>query len=187
MEYEIYALSEDKIDDFIYFFDELAFSDDDEWKGCYCVFYHVSDDSSEKIDRKKMAIELIKQKKLNGYLAYCDGKVIGWCNTSDKKSYPRIVNDKTLWDKNDDNKRIKSIVCFTIALSMRSKGVATKLLERICAGTKSENYDYIESYPRKDVKEFSRNYKGTVGMYKKLGFDLYKELDGGYIYRKPLR
>jgi GNAT superfamily N-acetyltransferase len=189
MEYEIYPLSEDRINDYLYFFDNLAFSDDDDWKGCYCVFYHWINTDGEKINKRELAIDLIKQNKLCGYLAYLDGNVVGWCNTSDKESYPKLVADKTIYDENDKGKKIKSIVCFTIALSMRSKGVATQLLEKICVDAKIENYDYIETYPAKneDTENFSRNYLGTAKMYEKRGFEFYKESDYCKIYRKNLK
>jgi ribosomal protein S18 acetylase RimI-like enzyme len=189
MEYEIYPLSIDRLNDYLYFFDNVAFSDDDDWKGCYCVAYHLINVDVEKINRRELAIDLIKQNKLCGYLAYLNGNVVGWCNSSDKESYPKLVADKTIYDDNDKGKKIKSIVCFSIALSMRSKGVATKLLEKICDDAKIENYDYIESYPGKIeyTDDFSRNYLGTANMYKKFGFEFHKESNNYYIYRKNLK
>ena len=44
MNIAIKALSLDLIDDFLYFFDEIAFTDNPEWSGCYCVFYHHNGD-----------------------------------------------------------------------------------------------------------------------------------------------
>ena len=36
----IKSLGPELTDDFLYFFDNLAFSDNPEWAGCYCHFYH---------------------------------------------------------------------------------------------------------------------------------------------------
>ena len=186
MEYKIYPISKDNINDFLYFFDNIAFSDHKEWEGCYCVFYHILE-NDKQIDRRELAIELIKQNKLCGYLVYLNDSVVGWCNVSDKESYPLLVSDKTLWDEKENDKKIKSIVCFTIAPSMRSKGIATQLLTRICSDAKNENYDFIEGYPIKKSKDNFHHYRGPVNLYKKFDFELYKEFPDDYIYRKYLK
>ena len=188
MDYEIYPLSVERLNDFLYFFDNIAFTDNKEWEGCYCVYYHVRPINGETIDNKEISIELIAKNKLCGYLAYLNNKVIGWCNTSDKESYPYIVSDETLWDKETGNdKKIKSIVCFTIAPSMRLKGVATQLLTKVCSDAKFGNYDFIESYPIKNEQDYFGNYKGPIKLYRKFGFELHKELANNYIYRKILK
>jgi GNAT superfamily N-acetyltransferase len=189
MEYEIYPVSQQRINDFLYFFDTAAFSDHKEWDGCYCVFYHIADDNDKTIDRRKLAIELIAQKKLCGYLAYLNNEVIGWCNTADKTTYPLLVSDKTLWDDDGikSSARIKSVVCFTISPPMRSKGVATQLLSKVCSDAKDEQYDFVEGYPQKNAQDNFGNYRGPLNVYKKLGFELYKELQDDWIFRKNLK
>jgi GNAT superfamily N-acetyltransferase len=187
MGYEIYPLSMDRINDFLNFFDNIAFSDNNEWDGCYCIFYHVQDEKIKGKDlRRKKAIELIEQYILCGYLAYLNNDVVGWCNVSDKKTYPYIVSDENLYTDDDANKKIKSIVCFVIAPSMRLKGVATKLLEKICSDAKSNNYEIIEGYPNKNADNCFSNYKGPIKLYNKFNFKIYKELKDNFIYRKYL-
>ena len=186
MEYDIYPLSVDRINDYLYFFDNIAFTDHKEWEGCYCVFYHIRPKDGEPINRREIAIELIKENKLCGYLAYKNNKVVGWCNTSYKNDYPFLVCDEKLFDKNETNKKIKSIVCFTIDPEMRLKGVATQLLNKICQDAKTEEYDFIECYPIKNEQDYFGNYKGPLKMYQNFGFELYKELENNYIYRKIL-
>jgi len=186
MNYEIYPLSMDRINDFLYFFDDIAFTDHNEWKGCYCIFYHVRAKDGETINIRETAIKLINENKLCGYLAYLNNKVIGWCNTADKRSYPFIVSENTLWDKDEENKKIKAIVCFTIDPAMRLRGVATQLLTKICSDAKAEKYDYIECYPIKNEQDYFGNYKGPLKMYQKSGFELHKELTNNYIYKKQL-
>jgi GNAT superfamily N-acetyltransferase len=187
MEYDIYPLTTDRMDDFLYFFDNIAFTDHKEWEGCYCVFYHVRTKEGESINKRNAAVDLIKENKLCGYLAYFNGKVIGWCNTANKASYPYIISEKILWDKGEIDLKIKSIVCFTIDPAMRQKGVATQLLTKICFDAKAEKYDFIESYPIKNEQDYFGNYKGPLKLYKKSGFELHKELPNNYIYRKILK
>jgi GNAT superfamily N-acetyltransferase len=187
MKYEIFPLSFDRLNDFLYFFDNIAFTDHKEWEGCYCIFYHVRAKEGESINRRDVAIDLIKRNKLCGYLAYFNGKVIGWCNTSDKASYPYILSEKILWDKDEINLKIKSIVCFTIDPAMRQKGVATQLLAKICLDAKVEGYDYIEGYPIKNENDYFGNYKGPLKLYQKSGFEPHKEIGNNYVYRKYIK
>ncbi len=40
MNIKIRALSFELLDDYLGFFDNIAFSDHQEWSGCYCVHFH---------------------------------------------------------------------------------------------------------------------------------------------------
>ncbi len=40
MNIEIRALSFELLDDYMDFFDNIAFGDHQEWSGCYCVHFH---------------------------------------------------------------------------------------------------------------------------------------------------
>jgi GNAT superfamily N-acetyltransferase len=193
MNIEIKRLSADIIIDYINFFDNVAFTDNPEWSGCYCVWYHWNDlleKEREKYEelggknfKRELAIKYIQKGILQGYLAYHDGLVVGWCNANDKVNYDRFCKDKSteIWD-DDYSKKIKSIVCFTIAPNIRQKGISTQLLKRVCDDAKLENYDFIEAYP--GIGEV--NYHGSYSIYDKLGFTLHKNLGRDAIVRKYL-
>ena len=97
MEISLCKLTIELLDDWLSYFDKDAFSDNDEWCGCYCMCYHW--DSKLEKERgwdcgkdsaqfnRKQAINLIKNGRMQGYLAYAQGKVVGWCNSNNKKSY----------------------------------------------------------------------------------------------------
>lgn len=40
MSIEIKALAPELLDDYLAFFDSVAFTDNPDWSGCYCCFYH---------------------------------------------------------------------------------------------------------------------------------------------------
>jgi hypothetical protein len=40
---DLVKLSSKNIDDYVYFFDKVAFSKDPDWAGCFCVWYHWDD------------------------------------------------------------------------------------------------------------------------------------------------
>lgn len=189
MEITINPISKELTDDFLYFFDKVAFTDNKEWAGCYCYFYHF-DRSDEKWERqtgesnRQCAVKLIQEGKMKGYLAYLDGKPIGWCNVNDKINYSRLMSNMELWDETEE--KVCSIVCFIISPEYRRKGVASQILGTICDDYSKRGYQYIEAYPRKGELTSAQHYHGPLSMYIKAGFLLYKEFSQYDIVRKKL-
>jgi len=193
MKIKIHKLSVELLDDWLHFFDNTAFSDNDEWAGCYCMCYHWNETlenkkgwNCSKADaayNRKCAVKFIKKGIMQGYLAYYDGKVAGWCNTNDKQVYDS-VNFRLPWEDSERGKKIKSIVCFCIDPYLRGKGIASQLLERVGSDATADGYEYIETYP------FSHNennaYHGPISMYEKNGFKAYGDMNGYTVFRKYL-
>ena len=48
MEISICKLTADLLDDWLSYFDNDAFSDNDEWCGCYCMCYHWDSELEKK-------------------------------------------------------------------------------------------------------------------------------------------
>lgn len=189
MELEIRALTPELLGDYLEFFDQVAFADHPEWSQCYCMHFHWQsqwDDEPPKNNRDR-AIEHVKGGLLKGYLAYADGKVAGWCNANDKKNYAALkCNVKPeIWEANEDEK-VKSVVCFLVAPDLRGKGVATKLLEHACADAKVDGYDFIEGYPPFGDCGMYAAHHGTVALFEKFGFAVYKQSGNCCIMRKYL-
>lgn len=197
MEITIKKLSPELIEDYITFFDNSAFSDGSEFEGCYCTWYHWTDalekersqcsDEMKGCFKKELARKLIQRGALQGFLAYTEGKVIGWCNVNDRQNFYRLnkENRPDLWEEHNGMDRAKSIVCFIVSPEMRGKGIATTLLKALCADAKSNNYTYIEAYPA--VGEFKElNYHGPYSMYEKLGFALHNNSVNEVVVRKYL-
>jgi GNAT superfamily N-acetyltransferase len=182
-------------EDFLFFFDQVAFTDNPEWKGCYCVFYHWNDELAAECKeysaaggtcfRRELAVKFIREGILQGYLAYTDGKAVGWCNANDKTGFDSLAKEKRpeLWDAADHSEKIKSIVCFTIAPDRRGRGIATALLNRVCEDAFSEGYSCVEAYPG-TAGTTVRSYHGPSAMYEKCGFSVYKNLISEAIVRK---
>jgi len=194
MNIEIRKLSADLLDDWLYFFDNAAFSDNEEWSGCYCMFHHWNAalqserewDCSESgaAHNRKYAERYIKEGIMQGYLAYYDGKVAGWCNVNDKQAYDGIVVNLP-WEDSEKSKKIKSIVCFCIDPDSRGKGIASRLLERLCSDAVDGGYEYVEAYPFNH--DTNNAYTGPISMYEKNGFKACSSVDDFIIvYRKYL-
>jgi ribosomal protein S18 acetylase RimI-like enzyme len=193
----IKKFSPELIDDYLFFFDNIGFSDHEDWSWCYCTGFHFDDKDIERIHNEKKlngtektgmrdeAISLINDKTINGYFAYQNDKVVGWCNINKKDKYKRIMHRKELCE-NMDNDNIKSIVCFLIAPHMRGKGVATKILAKICEDSKNDGTKYIESYPSKNGNNCFEEFPGPIKLYEKNGFTKYKELENEIIMRKEI-
>ena len=121
---------------------------------------------------------------MQGYLAYYDGKVTGWCNANEKQIYDS-VNFNLPWENPEKNKKIKSIVCFCISPDLRGRGIASQLLEQVCADAAADGYEYVEAYPFDN--DANHNYHGSKSMYDKNGFTDFGKENGYTIVRKYLK
>jgi GNAT superfamily N-acetyltransferase len=163
----IKELSNELINDWFDFFENRAFEDNEEWRGCYCTaFYYPKPEEYPSITnrRKDYAKWLIETGRMCGYLAYENGKVVGWVNSNDKTKYPRLSDIV----KNEE--KVLSIVCFLIEKEHRGKGIARKLLSSIIKDAKGRGYSIIEAYPKKKAKSEYGSWNGPYEMYKKSEF-----------------
>jgi GNAT superfamily N-acetyltransferase len=187
MNIEIKSLSTETLDDFLFFFDNIVFCDHPDWSVCYCYSFHFVGSGEEWNNKEKnrsSVINLINKGHMKGYLAYIDGKPVAWCNSNDKNNYERLKLSKELWG--NKSFKICSVVCFLVAPKERGKGLATKLLERVCKDYKDLGYDYIESYPKKGKATDEEQFIGPAVMYKKSGFVIKKEFNDYIIMQKKL-
>lgn len=189
MEIHFNKLTPELTDDFFRFFDRDAFSDHEEWAGCYCLESHIKTDVEGKIKdkavRRGMAEDLIARGVMNGYLIYDSSAVVGWCNVGDKLDFGPICEDPAFFTDNPAEIPIKALYCMDIAPQYRGKGIANLAFEKALADAKAEGYDYFEGYPYTDEKD-PYQYKGPVKLYQKYGFEVYRKADWFYVMRKAL-
>jgi len=127
MNIEIRKLSVEILKDWLYYFDNIAFSDNCAWQGCYCMSYHWNHKLNSRYDwntelekqprnagNRNRAIELIKKGIMQGYLAYSGGNIVGWCNANDKNKYDTALLDFP-WEISEKDQKIKAVVCFSVA------------------------------------------------------------------------
>ena len=200
MAIEIRRLTPELADDYVHFFDVTPHSEkpeDDECK-CYCVWW-CSDDyegkeyiamSLEK--RRDYAIQCVKDNKIQGYLAYSDGKVVGWCNANTKSKclkcfcWRRFMASVPV-EETSSGSKVKSVFCFMIALEMRRKGISQLLLERVCQDAAQDGFDFVEAYPRKESFHEAKDCVGPAGMFGKSGFTVYAQTADNLVMRKMLK
>jgi len=194
----IHPLTPDLLEDYLRFFDGVAFTDHPEWAWCYCTYYHLGKEDEERIDKeakaqgnrtretlRSIAIDLIQKGDLNGYLAYTDGLVVGWCNAADKQNYKKLCENRSIWEDGEPVS-VKSVTCFIVAPQARRQGIAKALLARVVQDAKEEGYAFAEAYPATGELDCFGHYHGHPEMYEKNGFSRYKDLEGYAIYRKAL-
>lgn len=192
MKIEIRKLTPDLAEDYVQFFDITPHDDYIDEHKCYCVCW-ASDNAEGKDfstveNRRKHAYEYVKNGHLKGYLAYLEGKVVGWCNANTKVDCTKCVGWRYMMDFVPlDQQKVKSIFCFTIAPEMKRKGIATALLERVCQDAFDEGFDVVEAYPYHHKGNLSSDFGGYVEMFLKCGFEYYLDTDKGIIMRKYLK
>lgn len=175
--------------DWLAFFDRDAFADNPEWASCYCHFYHADHSTKDWDDRsaaenRAASSGLIDSGRLRGYLAYVDGKPVGWCQAAPRILIRNIENDEDL--AVPDAQRVGSIVCFVVAEPYRRQGVAHELLEAACNGFRRQGLAIAEAYPRLGAETDAANYHGPLSLYLESGFATFRTSDRFAIVRRTL-
>ncbi len=155
--------------DWFDFFDTRAFADHEDWKGCYCTHFfspRLAEYEGGSRRRRDYAAWLVERGIMKGYLAYEQGRVVGWCNANEKAAFPALSHLAT----NDE--RVVSIACFLIQKENRGQGIAQKILDRIIEDAKKKNRRIIEAYPRPRASSEFGNYRGPLALDEKNGFKL---------------
>ncbi len=208
MEIGIKALTPDLADAYFDFFDHRAFSDGSPYYPCYCCAFNLSaagigsmrklskqyggDTEGWKRAQRETALRMVREGKIRGYLAFDNGTAIGWCNANDRVNYYRVgafdldhvPEDQEPADPPRKN-QVKSIVCFEISPEYRGKGIASRLLERVCADAEKEGYEFAEAYPCENAGD-SPAFTGPKHLYEKAGFTEFALAGSTVIMRKPL-
>ena len=181
-------------DDYLDFFDNRAFTDDNPNGPCYCTSANQNEEEIQRMVSefrtygvketvRRYAVEMLNQNKIEGYLAYDGAVSVGWCNAADMESYTGFV--PKFARKNACGKTI-SIVCFEIAPEYRGMGIASAFIERVCNDARSEGYTAVEGYAMLSDKRNDFDYQGPVRLYEKAGFKEAARENGQVVMRKVL-
>ena len=177
---EIRSLTPDLIEDYLNFFDYQAFSDNEDWAGCYCFFpYHDPKDSDWKdrsaTENREAITDAINRGSARGFLAYLDNQVVGWCNAAPRIAYP------TLRGLPGNPSTSGATPCFIVDPNFRGHGVAARLLEAACVWLKNEGMTKMEAGPNRNAKTEAHNSRGPLSMYATAGYKVVKEFPDGTV------
>ena len=184
---DLRPLTDERLGDYLRFFDEKAFTDNPRWAFCYCYFpYHDPD----KVDwqrrtgaENRTAITAcVRDGTAQGYLAYAGADVVGWCNAAPHRLFPMLRDEPT-----PDVDTTGTIFCFIVAPAYRNRGISRTLLAAACDGLRSRGMLTVEARPVKDAKGAAANHHGPLSLYLSNGFTIVREDDdGSVLVRKPL-
>ena len=190
----IKKLSSELNKDYLDFFDNRAFTDNNPNGPCYCTSPNQDEESIKQMISefqengiketvRKYAVKMLDAGEISGYLAFDASISVGWCNAADIDSYSGFVPDIAR-----DNKcgKTVSIVCFEIAPEYRGKGLATAFIERVCADAKENGYVAVEGYAKLSETRDEYDFTGPIHLYEKTGFVRVMECNGQVVMRKVL-
>jgi GNAT superfamily N-acetyltransferase len=168
----VHPVTEDRVDDWLRFFDRDGFAGNPDWASCYCLEPHVpaTPEEPERAWREARAAvsARLRRGRTFGYLAYVDGRTAGWVNASLRADYG-LYRDV---DPNGPSpSSVIGVSCFVVAPPFRRHGVASALLDRVIADAAARGAAWIEAYPHNNPETSdARHFRGPRSMYDARGF-----------------
>ena len=184
----VHPVTEDRIDDWLDFFDHRGFAGNPDWASCYCLEPHVST-SPEEPERpwrktREMMIELLRAGKSFGYLAYVDGRPAGWVNASLRSNYSLFQD---VDPKGPDPASVIGVSCFVIAPPFRRHGVASVLLDRVIVDAAARGVSWIEGYPHNAPRaNDAGHFRGPRSIFDARGFEPIDIRERDTVVRRPV-
>jgi ribosomal protein S18 acetylase RimI-like enzyme len=172
MTLSIKRLSTETLDEFLDYFDHRAFLNDEDWAGCYCQLYLTPPGTPEEEvfgpgKARAGACDKVASGKMDGYLGYKDGKVVGWCAAGSSMLYPALP---------DAEDTLARVLCFNIDPDHRQQRVAGELLDLILDDLHSRGFAAVEAAPSTEAAT-NRSFQGTVAMFEERGFEKVTEIN----------
>jgi GNAT superfamily N-acetyltransferase len=184
---DIQPLSTARLPDFLRYFEGAAFADNPKWQSCYCQFPHVNHQqvhlpARTAAENRAAACDRIGTGRMQGYLAYRDGAVVGCCNAA-----PRALLDSFADEPDPDAAHLGHITCFVVAPAHRRSGVATALLAAACEGLRAQGLKIAEASPNTHAEGDAAHHYGPASLYLAAGFVFHREGEHGCtLLRKSL-
>jgi GNAT superfamily N-acetyltransferase len=187
-EVTVHPVTEDRVADWLRFFDHDAFADNPDWASCYCLEPHVpaTPERPERPWRETRATmaERLRGGRTFGYLAFVDGRPAGWVNASLRSDYGlyRLV-DRT----GPEPRSVIGVSCFVIAPPFRRHGIAAALLDRVIADASARGASWIEGYPHNTPEASDAgHFRGPRSMYDARGFEPIEVRERDTVMRLPV-
>lgn len=182
----VQALRPGHLDEYLEFFETRAFTDNPRWADCYCYFpLHDPVEKAWKahtgLENREAVSACILSGRSQGYLAYRNGEVVGWCSAGPRELYPMLRGEER-----PAADRVGAIFCFIVAPDHRGAGVARALLDAACDGLAAQGLAMAQARPLRDPSS-APNERGPLPMYLKAGFIVVDEYpDRTVLVQKPL-
>lgn len=183
----IERLTPKHLHDFLQFHERVDLSHAPHWRGCYCQYYYLDDAAGdwqhmEIQTKRRLAEGRITSGNMNGYLAYEDGRVVGWMNIDDLTHYRRFAGDEDL----QFAEKTAVIACMLLEPSVRGTGLTAEMITFALKDLKQQGFDQLIALPFENKQDNRRSYHGSEKLYLRLGFEQIGEDPSDPIYRYAL-
>lgn len=169
-------LEREHVEDYLAFFDRISSGS----LICYCAHYHRTKEDNDATFRsgihgpqamrtyhREESRRFILEGRIQGYLVYRDGKVIGWCQAKDKTGYHYLRDE--VHPSDNPKGEILSISCLVIEEECQNQGIASVLIDYIAWEARNRGYRRLEAYPNRQC--LSENaFEAMIRFYEKQGF-----------------
>ena len=187
-EITVHPVTNDRIDDWYDLFDTRGFAGNPDWASCYCREPHSppSDEEPERLwsENRAYTADRLRKGTTQGYLAYADGKAVGWVNASTRDLYAIF---KLLEPDTPPAPSVIGVSCFVIAPPYRRHGVAAALLDRVIADASVRGASFVEAYPRNAPDPGDEHhFRGPRSMYDERGFEVIEVRERDTVVRLPV-
>lgn len=188
-EFDVRKLTPALAEDYLHYFDEVAFADNPSWNGCYCYLHHYPGSTDEWLSstpaENREGVEgLIQDGRFNGLLAYDGGDVVGWCKADIRAELPDPDAAGPPVDRPFEE--VGVVLCFNVAPDRRGEGIATALLETACDTLAERGAAIIDGFPRTDAETNAEHWHGPRALYERVGFSIVMEDDSRVLMRKAV-
>ncbi len=182
-EVAIHPVTEDRIEDWLSFFERDAFVTAPHLAQCYCLAPHRGDAGGDGhwTERRAEMVARLRSGDSFGYLAYVGGRVAGWINASPRSSYIRAFTGGTNAPAEGE---VIGVSCFVIAPPYRRHGLADRLLDHAIADAGARGAAWIEGYPSNDGNW--ERCRGFRPMFERRDFTLVEQRDRDRVVRRPV-
>lgn len=148
-----------------------------DWQGCFCQYYHTTCDdagwrSRSPEQNRASALDLIARGEMRGYLAYAEGKCVGWCSANALSALPRLAVFPELAQFAGPS---GVIICFVIHPEYRRKGAARRLLRAAVEGFRRDDFARVLGLPFEWKDRPELQYHGSRAMFTEAGFATFSE------------
>jgi len=169
-------LERENIEDYLAFFDRISSGS----LICYCAHYHRTKEDNDAAFRsgihgpqamrtyhREESRRFILEGRIQGYLVYRDGKVIGWCQAKDKTGYHYLRDE--VHPSDNPKGEILSISCLVIEEECQNQGIASVLIDYIAWEARNRGYRRLEAYPNRQCLSENAFYT-MIRFYEQQGF-----------------
>ncbi|WP_409420175.1 GNAT family N-acetyltransferase [Pseudaeromonas sp. ZJS20] len=162
----ITPLSVTGVDAWLAFFDTRAFSDNPGWAGCYCTYFfrpRPKEAVGAGRRRRDYARWLMDSGRLQGYLAWHEDQVVGWCNANRKSAFTALAAGSSA-------DPVLAITCFMVDPAWRGQGIADGLLTQVLEDARGQDWWWAEAYPNPRARSAAGKFHGSVALFARHGF-----------------